>query len=46
MSLQSAVEDDGILWEKNGVCYGRQAALQKALRKLHEEDGVYLFDRT
>ena len=39
------LEDDGILWEKNGVCYGRQAALQKALRKLHEEDGVYLFDR-
>jgi hypothetical protein len=41
-----ALEDDGILWEKNGVWYGRQAALQKALRKLHEEDGVYLFDRT
>jgi hypothetical protein len=40
------LEDDGILWEKNGVWYGRQAALQKALRKLHEEDGVYLFDRT
>jgi hypothetical protein len=38
--------EDGILWEKNGVCYGREAALQKALRKLHEEDGVYLFDRT
>jgi hypothetical protein len=34
------------LWEKNGVCYGRGAALQKALRKLHEDDGVYLFDRT
>ncbi len=41
-----ALEDDGILWEKNGVCYGRQAALQKALRKLHEEEGLYLFDRT
>ena len=40
------LEDDGVLWEKNGVCYGRQAALQEALRKLHEEDGVYLFDRT
>jgi hypothetical protein len=40
-----AAEDEGLLWEKNGVCYGRQAALQKALRKLHEEDGVYLFDR-
>jgi hypothetical protein len=39
-----ALADDGILWEKNGVCYGRQAALQKALRKLHEEDDVYLFD--
>ena len=37
--------EDGILWEKNGVLYGREAALQKALRKLHEEDGVYLFDR-
>jgi hypothetical protein len=41
-----ALEDDGILWEKNGVCYGRQAALQEALRELREEDGVYLFDRT
>jgi hypothetical protein len=40
-----AAEDEGLLWEKNGVWYGRQAALQKALRKLHEEDGVYLFDR-
>ena len=45
-SFEPLAEDDGILWEKNGVCYGRQAALQKALRKLHEEDGVYLFDRT
>ena len=41
-----ALEDDGTLWEKNGACYGRQAALQKALGKLHEEEGVYLFDRT
>jgi hypothetical protein len=40
------LEDDGLLWEKDSVCYGRQAALQRALRKLHEEDGVYLFDRT
>jgi hypothetical protein len=39
------LEDDGVLWEKNGVCYGRQAALQESLRKLREEDGVYLFDR-
>ena len=38
--------ENRLLWEKNGVCYGRQAALQKALRKLHEEEGVYLFDRT
>ena len=45
-SFEPLAEDDGLLWEKNGVCYGRQAALQKALRKLHEEDGVYLFDRT
>ena len=37
--------DDGILWEKNGVCYGKEAALQKALREVTEEDGVYLFDR-
>ena len=43
-SFEPLAEDDGLLWEKNGVCYGRQAALQKALRKLHEEDGVYLFD--
>jgi hypothetical protein len=40
------VAEDGILWEKNGVCYGREAALQKTLRKLHEEEDVYLFDRT
>jgi hypothetical protein len=40
------LENKGILWEKNGVCYGRQAALQETLRKLHEEEGVYLFDRT
>jgi hypothetical protein len=39
------LEDDGLLWEKDSVCYGRQAALQEALRKLEEEDGVYLFDR-
>ena len=38
--------DDGLLWEKDSVCYGREAALQRAWRKLHEEDGVYLFDRT
>ena len=38
--------ENRLLWEKNGVCYGRQAALQKALRKLREEDDVYLFDRT
>jgi hypothetical protein len=40
------LENEGILWEKNGVCYGRQAALQETLRKLHEDDGVYLFDTT
>jgi hypothetical protein len=40
------LEDHGLLWEKDSVCYGRQAALQKALRKLEEEDGVYLFDMT
>ena len=45
-SFEPLAEDDGLLWEKNGVCYGRQAALQKALRKLHEEEGVYLLDRT
>jgi hypothetical protein len=38
--------DDGMLWEKNGVCYGRQVALQQALRELHEEDGVHLLDTT
>jgi hypothetical protein len=40
------LEDDGLLWEKDSVCYGRQAALQRALRKLDEKDGVYLFDMT
>jgi hypothetical protein len=38
--------ENGLLWEKNGISYGRQAALQKALRKLHEEDDIYLFDKT
>ena len=32
------------MWEKNGVSYGRQAALQKTLRELQEDDGVYLSD--
>jgi hypothetical protein len=45
-SFEPLAEDDGVLWEKNGVCYGRQAALQESLRKLHEEEGVYLFDKT
>ena len=40
------LDENGMLWEKNGVCYGRQAALQESLRKLHEEEGVYLLDRT
>jgi len=39
------LEDDRLLWEKNGVCYGRQAALQKACSALLEEEGFYLFDR-
>jgi hypothetical protein len=38
--------DDGLLWGKNSVCYGRQAALQEALGKLYEEEGLYLFDTT
>jgi hypothetical protein len=38
--------DNGLLWEKDSVCYGREAALQRALRKLDEEEGVYLLDRT
>jgi hypothetical protein len=38
------LEGDGLLWEKDSVCYGRQAALQRALRKLNEEEGVYPFD--
>jgi hypothetical protein len=37
--------ENRLLWEKNDVCYGRQAALQESLHKLYEEDGVYLFDR-
>lgn len=27
--------EHGFLWEKEGVCYGREAALQKAWQKLH-----------
>jgi hypothetical protein len=38
------LEEDRLLWEKDGVCYGRQAALQKALGKLYEEEGTYLFN--
>jgi hypothetical protein len=34
------VEDEGILWEKEGVCYGREAALQQALRELREREGA------
>ena len=45
-SFEPLAEDDGLLWEKESVCYGREAALQRALRKLHEEEGVYPFDRT
>jgi hypothetical protein len=37
-------EDEGMLWEKNGVYYGRQAALQEALRELREEYGIDLYD--
>jgi hypothetical protein len=39
-------EDDGVLWEKDGVYYCREAALQYALRELRERAGVYLFDRS
>ena len=37
-------EEEGLLWEKGGVYYGREAALQKALGKLYQEEGTYLFD--
>ena len=39
------LEEEGLLWEKKGVYYGRQAALQAALRELREQEGVYLFER-
>ena len=32
------VEGD-LLWEKNGVLYGREAALQRAWQKLRNEEG-------
>jgi hypothetical protein len=32
-----------LLWEKNGVRYGREAALQEALRELREEGGTSRF---
>ena len=38
------LEEDMLLWEKNGVYYGRQAALQETLRELREEYGVDLYD--
>ena len=30
-------------WEKNGIYYGREAALQEALRQLREEGGTSRF---
>jgi hypothetical protein len=42
--FESTGEEDD-LWTKYGVCYGRQAALQGALRKLREDEGIYLFGR-
>ena len=36
----------GDLWIKNSVCYGREAALQKALRKLHEGCNDNVFNDT
>jgi hypothetical protein len=42
-SFEPLAEDDGVLWEKNGVCYGREAALQEALRQLREEGGASRF---
>ncbi len=32
------VVQDGSLWEKDGICYGRQAASQEARRVLSEGD--------
>lgn len=32
-----------LLWEKNGVRYGREAALQEALRELREEGDTSRF---
>jgi Arc/MetJ family transcription regulator len=32
------VREDGSLWEKDGACYGREAASQKAWRVLREGD--------
>ena len=40
------LEEDGMLWEKNGVCYARQAALQTTLRELQHNDVIYHFDGT
>jgi hypothetical protein len=34
------------LWTKNGVFYGREAALQEAWRKLRESGNGNLFDET
>ena len=31
--------ESGLLWEKNGVLYGREAALQRAWQKLRNEEG-------
>jgi hypothetical protein len=43
MGFESTGEEDD-LWTKNGVCYGRQVALQGALRKLRESTGREIFD--
>ena len=32
------------LWEKEGICYGREAALQEAWLKLNKEEKINLYN--
>jgi hypothetical protein len=40
------LEINGMLWEKEGVCYGRKAALQNAHSSLFQRRGYALYDHT
>jgi hypothetical protein len=38
--FESTTQEDDHLWSKDGIYYGRKAALQETLGKLREEDRI------